>query len=95
MLNPDRFLFTKFADGLKPIRTVGVTMLGAKRAVFIPTAITCLSKFSGWTKAHPYGGGHDAGSEACSIYSHRTNSTIDDSITMGRHGMPCPYQMGL
>ena len=28
------------------------------------------SKTSGWTKAHPYDGGHDAGSEASSIYSH-------------------------
>jgi len=26
-------------DGLKPIRTVGVMMLGAKRAVFTPTAV--------------------------------------------------------
>jgi len=36
---------------------------------------------SGWTKAHPYsggllpyGGGHDVGSEASSIYSHRHES---------------------
>jgi len=52
------------ADGPRPIRTVGVHSHRPHSEYFA----------SGWTKAHPYGEGHDAGSEASSIYSHRPHS---------------------
>jgi hypothetical protein len=43
----------------------------AVRRGLAPSAQKAICGHNGWTKAQPYGGGHDAGSEASSTYSLR------------------------
>ena len=49
LLPPQFNDYANKADGLKPIRTVGLVMLGAKRAVLAPTANINQDYHSGWT----------------------------------------------
>ena len=78
----DQSFDADIADGLKPIRTVGVMMLGAKRAVFIPTALAYSEfAFCSWHSNPTFDPGLHVAARILSLLPHITERMYRKNVT--------------